>query len=439
MNNLLVRISNEDLLQILEEKANIKPDAAYQIIKMKNREKILEQHKYSIKQGLNKRWYTYLPDDTKERGSRLVAKSTEEKVKDAIVEHYLKVHEEQVVTYKKMFEHWVTIQRKKLRTENTITRYYSDYARCIEGSEIENMDITTVNEETLIVFFNYVISRKGLTYQALINLAGNMRGVFNSARINKVISVNPFNFIDMEDFLYLCEQSSKTDEENVISEEELKKILKVVDEKLEKRPYTMTIYAILLASLTGMRVGELSGLAWNDIEEKHIRIWQSEKRIQQKGKKTTYTIEPFTKTKKERRLPMTSDIRELLHTIKDVQDAMGIKAQYVFQNKKGRTHSTSIVNMSNIISKKAGVSNKSIHCYRKTLSSNLRNLNVSTKAIAAMLGHTEEVNRNHYSYDTTDMEFKMSMLSKVNKNVVDLEGYKVTKCVIKSVIKSNIV
>ena len=35
MNNLLVRISNKDLLQILEEKANIKPDAAYEIIKMK--------------------------------------------------------------------------------------------------------------------------------------------------------------------------------------------------------------------------------------------------------------------------------------------------------------------------------------------------------------------------------------------------------------------
>ena len=92
--------------------------------------------------------------------------------------------------------------------------------------------------------------------------------------------------------------------------------------------------------------------------------------------------------------------------------------------------------MADTVSKKAGVSNKSIHCYRKTLSSNLQILNVSTKVVASMLGQTEEVNRKYYSYDTTNMDFKQDKLSKVNKKVINLAGYKGAKDVIENVIKS---
>jgi len=436
--NGLLDVTKEVLLQLLAEKANMDLDAVQATIKMDERNKILEQHKVTrpIWQGTNNRWYTYLPDDTNKRGRRQIAKCSKEKVEDAVVEFYRKINEEQTMTFKKMFEHWIVIQKSKNRSENTITRYRNDYARCIEGSELERMDITNVNEETLIVFINDVIRRKGLTYQALVNVSGNMRGVFKSAKINKVIPVNPFDYIDMTDFYDLCQQTTKTDEEKIVSEEELEKIFKVIDAKLVKHPYGMTLYAILLASLTGLRVGELSGLAWDDIKDTYIHIWQSEKRICEKGKKAIYRIDPFTKTKKERRLPITNEIKELLSAIKDVQNTMGIEAQYVFQNQQGRVHSTSIVTMADTVSQKAQVSNKSIHCYRKTLSSSLRNLNVSTKVVASMLGHTEKVNQKCYSYDTTNMEFKQDKLSEVNRNVINLAGYKGTKDVIESVIKS---
>lgn len=53
-----------------------------------------------------------------------------------------------------------------------------------------------------------------------------------------------------------------------------------------------------------------------------------------------------------------------------------------------------------------------------------------------MLGHTEEVNRKCYSCDTTNMYFKQDKLSEVNRNVINLDGYKGTKDVIENVIKS---
>lgn len=432
----VLNCSAEELLQLLDKQGIIASDAVQALIIMDKRNKLLEQHKYSIKLGSDGRWHTYLPDNTKNNGRRQIAKSTKEKIEDAVVEFYQKITEEQTMTYGKMFEHWIVIKRKKGRSENTITRYRTDYARCIAGTEFERMDITTITEETLVVFISDIIRSKGLTYQDLVNLAGNMKGVFRSAEINKLIPKTPFKYIDMEDFDDLCQKPVKTDDEMVISDEEFEKIFKVIDTKLAKTPYCMPLYAILLASLTGMRVGELSGLAWNDVKDDYIHIWQSEVRIFEKGKKAIYRIEPFTKTKKWRKLPLTQEISELLTTIKDVQAAMGIDAEYVFQDTKGRVHSTAIVMMANRVSNKAGVSLKSIHSYRKTLSSNLQVLNVSSKVVASMLGQSEKVNKKCYSYDTSNMDYKQDKLSEVNKNVINLEGYKGTKDVIKSVIKS---
>lgn len=429
-------VSKEELLKLLEEEGIISSDAVQKLIKMDERNKILEQHKYSIKLGPDGRWHTYLPDNTKNNGRRQIAKSAKEKIEDAIVEFYQKLTEKQTMNYKKMFEHWIEVQRSKDLSENTFTRYRSDYARCIAGSDLEKMDITTITEETLLLFLSDVIKRKGLTSQALINLASSMRGVFRSTEINKLIPKTPFKYIDMEVLTKQCIDSTKTDAEMVVSDEEFEKIFKVIDSKLVKNPYCMPLYAILLASLTGMRVGELSALAWNDIRETDILIWQSEKRICSKGKKSIYQIEPFTKTKKWRTFPLTQEISELLTTIKDVQTVMGIDAEYVIQDTKGRVHSTAIVMMANRVSKKAGVSLKSIHAYRKTLSSNLQALNVAPKVVASMLGQSERVNKKCYSYDTTNMDYKQDKLSEVNKKVINLDGYRGTKDVIKSVIKS---
>lgn len=432
----VLNCSAEELLQLLDKQGIIASDAVQALIIMDKRNKLLEQHKYSIKLGPDGRWHTYLPDNTKNNGRRQIAKSTKEKIEDAIVEFYQKLTEEQTMTYKKMFEHWLEVQRSKDLSENTFTRYRSDYARCIAGSDLEKMDITTITEETLLLFLSDVIKRKGLKSQALINLASSMRGVFRSAEINKLIPKTPFKYIDMKVLTKQCTDPTKTDTEMVVSDEEFEKIFKVIDTKLAKTPYCMPLYAILLASLTGMRVGELSGLAWNDVKDDYIHIWQSEVRICEKGTKAIYRIEPFTKTKKWRKLPLTQEISELLTTIKDVQAAMSIDAEYVFQDTKGRVHSTAIVMMANRVSNKAGVSLKSIHSYRKTLSSNLQVLNVSSKVVASMLGQSELVNKKCYSYDTTNMDFKQDKLSKVNKKVINLAGYEGTKDVIKSVIKS---
>jgi hypothetical protein len=55
-------------------------------IEMNERRKFLEKHESRIWQSTDGKWYTYLPDLVK--GKKLVKRSSEDALKDAIIEYY---------------------------------------------------------------------------------------------------------------------------------------------------------------------------------------------------------------------------------------------------------------------------------------------------------------------------------------------------------------
>ena len=427
------------MLQLLEEKDIISTDAVQRLIKMNKREKILEQHTKPIWQGSNGRWYTYLPDDTKKSGRRQVAKSSKDKVEDAIVDFYLQLAEEQTITFKKMFSHWVEVQKSEV-SQNTITKYIKDYRRCVAGTDFENLPINEINAETVKVFIGNCVKKVGLPQRAYTNLVGYFRNVFNSALENGYISRNPMETYVVSRQFKNCKKSKKTKDDVTVSRNELIKILTVIDERLREKPWNMNLYAILLAAFTGMRVGELSALAWVDVhlDDGYIYVHQAEVRDVIEGEPCKFRIEG-TKTGKEREIPITSEMRSLFLYINNLQKEMGIKAEFVFENDKGRVHKTAIASCAAAVSRKAGVKVKSIHCYRKTLSSTLHSLkSLSNLEISSMLGHGVDVNAKHYTFDLSELDIKQDALSQANKQVVDLAIYKSENSVIKSVIKSGV-
>ena len=61
-----------------------------------------------------------------------------------------------------------------------------------------------------------------------------------------------------------------------------------------------------------------------------------------------------------------------------------------------------------------GIEERGIHAYRRTVNSMLRNDGVSVTVAAALLGHTEEVNEKHYTFDVSNIEDKRKAVSRVN-------------------------
>ena len=131
-----------------------------------------------------------------------------------------------------------------------------------------------------------------------------------------------------------------------------------------------------------------------------------------------YIGEP--KNKKHREFPMSDEIRDLFKRIKSVQKRHGIVNEFVFADKDGRVNSHTISCAMNRRCTDAGIDTKSIHAIRRTVSSHLRTtLPIAT--VCAMLGHTEETNTRHYSYDVESLENKLTSLKAMYNKFQDAE------------------
>lgn len=66
----------------------------------------------------------------------------------------------------------------------------------------------------------------------------------------------------------------------------------------------------------------------------------------------------------------------------------------------------------------AGIQTKSIHALRRTLNSKMRCEGVSSIVASSILGHTEKVNNSNYTYDVSDNQYKINMMSNINREIM---------------------
>lgn len=372
-------------------------------IAMKEREELLSKHPYKIWEGKNKDyWYTYLP--TENNGRRQIKRKTEDSIQDAIVDYWKNVSGN---TFKSRFEVWIKRQEACGRSDNTITKYESDYIRFCKDDPIEDMDIRHINDEYIGLFYKRVLSKKEIPYRALQSMHGYMNGVFNKAIIDKIVERNPCIYIDLPMYKQFCkEPKKKTAKERTLSNNEKKILLSKIHNK-----QTIPKLAIELSLYTGMRVGELAGLKWEDINynDNTIIIQRSEKY----NRKTKEYYISTTKTDKSRIIPLTDAMKEVFARIKKEEIKNGGLGEFVFMDENERVHSRRISDcarnntMTNDFS-----SIKSIHAIRRTLNSNMKCLGVPTVIASAILGHTEKVNNQNYTYDTSSMSEKTNYIEK---------------------------
>lgn len=196
----------------------------------------------------------------------------------------------------------------------------------------------------------------------------------------------------------------------IVSADEYKKIQNRIKQDHKYKPNFITGYAVELASLTGMRVGEIAALTWKDIDYKNRVILVDKAEVYHQTSKT-YTIEN-TKNGVVRYVPITDEIEKLLRQIHDTEERFEYLCEYVFANEKGRIHKRAMGDCARNKSYQVGLKTKSIHAYRRTINSRMKANGISTEAAAAIMGHTEDVNNSAYSYDPTDMDYKRDALEK---------------------------
>ena len=379
-------------------------------IEMKRNEEILSKHPYKITKGNDGYSRTYLPDEDKKR--KMVKKKNRSDIEDAIIEYYSSKNKKttNLVTFDDTYFNWRKSQ-DELLSDNSKVKYNTDYTRFFKDTDFSKKDINQINEEIIQVFIVSSIKRLSLTKKACKTLFGYIKNTINSAKKKKVIKDNPMEFMEAKKFYKYCIENTKPTAKKIISDEDMKKIYGQLHQDYEDNPSYIPSYAVELASLTGMRVGEISALRWDNINDKFILINQSEKynRLEKR-----YYIDR-TKNQKDRIFPMTDEIKDLFNRIKKIEIQNGFICEWVFANSNGRIHAPTISSCLKNKCRQLGIDEKGIHAFRRTLNSKLRCEGVSATVAASMLGHTEEVNEQYYTFDITTLEEKSEIISKINK------------------------
>ena len=399
-----------DLVQELEKYGIInKSDVLEQLEKMKTQE-LLNTHMYEIWEGKDGKWRTYLPDS--EKGRRLIKKTKRENVEKEIINYYKKEEQDKVKTFKDCYLHWRSVH-DELVSDNSVYRYETDYKRYFDKTKFENMEMADIKEDDITLFMLNKIKELKLCQKACKTLFWYISSVCLNALKNKVIVENPCLFLSANKFYQYCTVHERKREKVLVSDYEMNMLFEQIYDDYNNQPEYIPTYAIHLAILTGMRVGEISALTWDSIYDNFILIEKSEKY----NRKTKEYYVADTKNKKVRKFPLTDEIKVLLDKVKRVEMENGYLTKWVFSNEDGRVHAPVISSCVKNKCRQLGIEEKGIHAFRRTLNSKMRCNNVPAVVASEIMGHTEAVNDEYYTYDITDMDTKRDIISQINRRI----------------------
>ena len=96
----------------------------------------------------------------------------------------------------------------------------------------------------------------------------------------------------------------------------------------------------------------------------------------------------------------------------------GYICEWVFANENGRIHAPIISSCTKNKCRQVGITEKGIHAYRKTVNSKMGCNGVSSVVAASLLGHSQEVNEEYYTFDVASLEDKIKVVSTMNKQML---------------------
>lgn len=293
-----------------------------------------------------------------------------------------------------LMKHWLLSYKQPTVTSRTFENDMSHYRNHIEN-ELKDLAITEVTVSKLQVVLKKIKGKEPRRKTKYL-----LNQFYNYAVVERLTEYNPIPAIDI----------SVRKTENVLETEETYKAIKPeYREKffkaLEQHNFLKSL--CLVAYFSGMRIGEILGLRWQDVDfdNKILNIEHAitfEVEFDATGKRIDkHTILSNTKTKSSRaKLPMSNALAETLQEWKQHQKEHSIKIgnaltngkNFVFGNDNGdmRTYYGTRTILNRFLEKN-GLADKGIHFHaiRHTFGDVLRSKNWSLYDIQKMLRHSK--------------------------------------------------
>ncbi len=298
-----------------------------------------------------------------------------------------------------------------LRNQMDFKRYFSD--------DLKSKNIRTITDITLKQYTQEWVNREHPKAKSFLAYKGILNLIFGYAFRQGIISSNPVKQLNNKPYMKSCDTRKAKPEEKILSPAEIDILRNEVRHRMTKDKwgsYYINGYAMLFAIETGVRAGELCALKWEDIHETYIHIHAQQLTQKENGEKVYY-YDPHTKNEKGisadgRKFPLTKKIRELLDELKNKQNELGIKSEYIFCHENGDwIKEEAYMTFLRRLCQSHGFKVTNNHALRMSLNSNvLIPLGISVADRAAMLGHSIQTNLQNYSFAQRDSLEKARIL-----------------------------
>lgn len=325
------------------------------------------------------------------------------------------------LTINDYFEIWKKLKIGLRRT--TFASYVRTYERYVRPT-FGKMKLKNVTYSEVALFYTQMADKKELNYNSIRNINKPLSGALDIAVKDGVLRVNP-----CKGALHELQRINKENTESVraLTLQEQK-----VFEDFLSKPGQYHIYCPIFTVMlwTGMRVGEVIGLRWDDIDFNKNEIDVNHTLMcydMGKGQGSEYKINP-PKTKSSRRtIPMLPKVKEAFMEAKKLQNTLGIKCEsvidgytnFVFLNYNGKVYHHKKLN--NKLERICEAINKELqesdnpeikvfphvhnHMLRHTFATRMREAGADIKATSDMMGH-EGILITLKTYTDASSEFK---------------------------------
>lgn len=250
-----------------------------------------------------------------------------------------------------------------------------------------------------------LLSRKELSASSIVKVVDVLNAAYKWARLQGRLATNPIEIVKPT----LVKRIQKRNEK-VASDVDVEFLIPAEQEVFVKEALRKTVtgkYAnegalyILFLLYTGMRVGELLALTWEDVdlENGYVDIGKSRSMARNREEEGPryIMIEGTTKNSKARKIKLFADA---LNVLKEIRELAGeVKPeQYICLTRTGRPNTTTnLENRNSRIMERAGLKYKGgLHILRRTFSTNQYRKGVRTKDIAAYIGDLASTTEKYY-------------------------------------------
>lgn len=356
----------------------------------KRREEILKQHPYDIWQGKDGRYRTYVADESKTSGRRMIVKTQKDDLVKYLDKFYTALDDTthlKNISLKKFYPMWKEYKTLHTNAENYIRRINDDWEKYYLNSDIITIPICKLDKLTLDNWVHKLIKQYKMTKKQYYNVTIIMRQALDYAVDCKIIKENPFRLVKVDGKRLFQPVKKKADNTQVYLKNEIPMIYEMAWKHFfspNRLKNKLAPLALLFQFQTGIRLGELCVISYADIEGNYLHV-------QRMYRYETYEIIEHTKNYEDRKVWLTEKAREIIQTARNFQMENRLPTDgYIFSENNKPLSPWSVSYLYIKYCEDLGIIKKSSHKSRKTYISALIDGRVNMNTIREMVGHADE-------------------------------------------------